>query len=67
MPEGREVGPSGIYTRNLWDAGEAAFNRAYGGYLEGKLKPEYEEIDDIKAKAAAAAAARPKPVAEAKG
>jgi hypothetical protein len=44
LPGIERVGPSNIAVRNPWDAAETAFNRAYGGYLSGKLGEDYENL-----------------------
>jgi hypothetical protein len=44
LPGIERVGPSNIAVRNPWDAAETAFNRAYGGYLSGKLGEDYDAL-----------------------
>jgi hypothetical protein len=44
LPGIERVGPSNIAVRNPWDAAETAFNRAYGGYLAGKLGEDYDAL-----------------------
>ena len=36
MPQGKRVGPSGLYVNSPWDALGAATQRAVGGYMLGK-------------------------------
>lgn len=37
MPEGRKVGPSGIYVQNPWESATAALSKLTGAYLENRI------------------------------